>query len=209
MTTGPIPNPTPVSSTDLELDGHMWHVGVEWGLLQNRVAPVRISFTSCTPTESGGLKPDGLPITAARIRRLEIGTALKRLRPSKSSLEYVESNLRHERDLLLSLEDHAAKFHQDGSSAPRDTDAAIDACRGRITDLEALLAAATGPQRGRRLTPDVLAEVAEVYLRAKADPDQRVTAAVATHFNINKSTAGKRIMAARDDGFLERKPKDK
>jgi hypothetical protein len=59
-----------------------------------------------------------------------------------------------------------------------------------------------GPYRGRPLSMEQLERVAAVYLDAwgKGLP---VTAAVADHFCIAKSTAAKRIMAARKAGLLD------
>jgi hypothetical protein len=59
-----------------------------------------------------------------------------------------------------------------------------------------------GAQRGRRLSPAVLEEVAHVYRQAHAvgEPKQ---AAVAKAMGISRSMAAKRIMAARQAGLLE------
>jgi hypothetical protein len=59
----------------------------------------------------------------------------------------------------------------------------------------------TGPHRGRALTRAQLQAVADVYINAKRR-GWPVTDAVAEAFNVSKSTAGKRIMAARDAGLL-------
>ena len=65
-----------------------------------------------------------------------------------------------------------------------------------------LAAAVTGPKRGSALTSADLEAVAAVYKKA-ADTGFPVTAAVAEHFFINASTAGKRIMRARAAGLLD------
>ena len=60
---------------------------------------------------------------------------------------------------------------------------------------------AVGPQRGRSLAP-LLAEVADVYELAYRS-GQGVTSSVAEHFGVSRSTAAKRIMAARSAGLLD------
>lgn len=54
-------------------------------------------------------------------------------------------------------------------------------------------------QRRRYLTPDLLAEVAEVY---RANPG-RPTESVREHFTISKATASRWVRAARADGVLD------
>jgi hypothetical protein len=61
---------------------------------------------------------------------------------------------------------------------------------------------ARGPQRGRSHTPEVLAEVAQVYRRAYYE-GQSVQQAVAEHFTISPDAATKRIMKARAAGLLD------
>ncbi|MGK2947425.1 MAG: hypothetical protein ACSLFP_02550 [Acidimicrobiales bacterium] len=68
------------------------------------------------------------------------------------------------------------------------------------TDAEGL-AEAWGPRRGRALTRDDLQLVAEVYARAVASY-LPVTEAVAEACHVSRSTAGKRIMAARRAGLI-------
>jgi hypothetical protein len=58
-----------------------------------------------------------------------------------------------------------------------------------------------GPRRGRALGHDKLREVANIY-RAAFDDGDPVVEAVAAAFHISKSAAGKRIGAARREGFL-------
>lgn len=55
---------------------------------------------------------------------------------------------------------------------------------------------------GRRLSPDLLAEVARLYRQAYA-ARRPVTEAVAEGTNCKPSTASKRIMAARKAGLLD------
>jgi hypothetical protein len=59
-----------------------------------------------------------------------------------------------------------------------------------------------GPQRGKRLNRTQLEIVADAY-RAAYEAHRPVTAAVAAATNCSKSTAGKRIMAARRAGLLD------
>lgn len=61
--------------------------------------------------------------------------------------------------------------------------------------------ATVGPQRGRALTDADLQRVADVYRTAVRDGDG-VTDAVRRAFSVSKSTAGKRIMRAREAGLL-------
>ena len=63
-------------------------------------------------------------------------------------------------------------------------------------------AASFGVQRGRRLSPLVLQDVASVYRDAYAR-NLPVTQAIVEAFGVTKSTAGKRIMAARKAGLLD------
>jgi hypothetical protein len=58
-----------------------------------------------------------------------------------------------------------------------------------------------GPQRGRRLSLDELRLVADTYQRAR-ETYMPVTEAVAAACNVSRSTAGKRIMAARRAGLI-------
>lgn len=65
-----------------------------------------------------------------------------------------------------------------------------------------------GAQRGTALTDDALRAVAAVYRQAWQDEDS-VTKAVAEAFNVSPSTAAKRVMAARDRGFLGPTPSNR
>jgi hypothetical protein len=59
-----------------------------------------------------------------------------------------------------------------------------------------------GGHRGVVTSPEEIEQVAAVYRRAWGRGEQ-VTKAVADHFHISKSTAGKRIMRARKAGLLD------
>jgi len=61
---------------------------------------------------------------------------------------------------------------------------------------------ASGGHRGVVASEAELEELREVYVRAWG-LGEPVTEAVATHFNVSKSTAGKRIMKARKAGLLD------
>lgn len=63
------------------------------------------------------------------------------------------------------------------------------------------LASAWGPQRGRALDRSALERVADAYNRAVASY-MPVTQAVAEACHVSRSTAGKRIMAAREAGLI-------
>jgi hypothetical protein len=69
-----------------------------------------------------------------------------------------------------------------------------------VGDFDAFRSA--GPQRGRSLTPEVLAEVAAVYRDAYFD-GRSVQEAVAKHFVISRDAATKRIMKARAHHLLD------
>ena len=74
------------------------------------------------------------------------------------------------------------------------------AARVQIIDHLLEVTAAFGAHGGVATSDDELAALAIVYMDAHRSGG--VTQAVADHFNISKSTAGKRIMRARERGFL-------
>lgn len=115
---------------------------------------------------------DGGPITATAVRGLPLGEMLDEAR--SAGVTYAR---------------------QVGRAAGvwRDLEVSVRALEGFV---------ASGPQRGRGLSPAVLEEVAAVYRQARVD-GRSVQQAVADHFVVAPDTASKRIMAARRAGLIE------
>ena len=192
------------SSAVLSLDGSSWLLEVEWGLIGGRVEPTRVSVTSApSPPDTGVSQPQLRPVTADRLRRLPLGTAIAQLRAAGAAQEFAERRLREGDNELSELLDLRHQAGEGGFGRLwEQTSEAIDAHQQNLEEMTRLHEAAIGPQRGRLRTQHDHELVAAVYRRAYA-AGEPVTAAVAEHFHISTSTASKRIMAARQAGLLE------
>jgi hypothetical protein len=163
--------------TEASHDG--WTIRSTWKLIGDRMEPVAVSITTdpdWTPDLvrlAHPLQPGDRPVTASAMRALPLGEIL--------------GACRHE---MIAL---AGKTPKSGFLPKFD---------GALDELSAL--AGGGPQRGKSLSDDQLEHVVDVYRRARqgglVDDFGRpvgVTEAVATACNVSRSTAAKRIMAAR------------
>jgi hypothetical protein len=118
---------------------------------------------------------EGAPVTASMVRNLPLGEAMSAMH---------DVFLDRVRVRTISMLRHPSQMEPEVQ-----------------TELVNLLRS-MGPQRGRRRTDEELEAVAYVYRQAW-EARKPVTEAVATACKISRSTAGKRIMAARKAGLLE------
>lgn len=167
-----------------------WHVQVEWVVRDRVHQPCVIRIAMGDPDNDD----PAAQLTPSNIRRLPIGEIFKTARQQTAIA--VRSRVQHIQAL-------------GALSAFVDPDIAI---QDQLTDdVRALLKEVQrhadvrdtplGPQRGSAITDDQLHAVAEAYRQAK-NKGVPVTRAVAEAFNISESTAGKRIMKARQQGYL-------
>ena len=174
------------------MNGAAWIIHVDWILRDGTHEPCAITITMKDRDD----RTAAAQLTASTIRKLAIGDAIQMARnehaiSTSSEQQYWE--LLDQYDRL-----HTAVADGDFSRGIADELSRV------TTELERLDTARTtsvGPQRGSQISDDVLKEVADVYQRAQRR-GSAVTYAVATHFHVSESTAGKRIMKARQRGFL-------
>jgi hypothetical protein len=161
-----------------EVDGRQYAVMTEWDVIGGRLEPVSVTIKPFSEPPH--------PVLADAIRRLPLG-AMQRIRRA----EMVERGQFAQRVL-----DGKQKLTDDPGIAYINDLPFMKA----LVEREAELARA-GSHRGVATSPEELEEVARVYKKAwgRGAP---VTKAVANHFGISTSTAGKRIMRAREAGLL-------
>lgn len=172
----------PWRSTAVATDdrGRTWQVRVEWRLHQGRYEPLDISVRALGPA----------PVSAQVLRELPIGSITTELRShiAKRMAGLATAGRIEWTFIEWTLSDGQLSAHE-VLDAQRPAEA-IDTARR------------FGVQRGRRLGPEILGEVAGAYRAAWAEgrPVQR---AVADETGCSVSMAGKRIMAARKAGLLD------
>ena len=174
-----------------------WELSVIWGVVQGRPEPSQLTIAVAENTERGTSY-----LNAETIRSLPLGRVVDELRSAGDPVRFAKSRLATIQEQLAELDGHQrdSVFFGGGFKSLHDEMMELDAL---ATATETLLeAAAQGPQRGRTRTLADHEGVATVYRSAyeRGDP---VTEAVARAFHVSRSTAGKRIMAARRAGLLE------
>ena len=174
------------------MNGAEWIIHVDWIVRDGTHEPCAVTITIKDRDD----RTAAAQLTASSIRKLAIGDAIQMARnehaiSTSSEQQYWE---------LVDLRDRL-----DAALAAGDGDRAMaDELHHITTELERLDTVRTtsvGPQRGSQISDEVLKEVADVYQQASRRGSP-VTYAVATEFHVSKSTAGKRIMKARQRGFL-------
>jgi hypothetical protein len=193
--TGDLPlDKNPTTSVEIELDGAMWGIHIEWGAFNGRIDPARLSI-SC---------PEGtaLPVTASRIRRMPLGSVIAELRRQGVPAAYASDVLEHLDELIDDLQNTLENHENRGEAYDPWTRHRIEDAERRQALATKLREVALGPQRGRRRSQSDLEAVAAVYKDAFA-LGRPVQAAVAEHFHLSVSAAAKRIMAARQAGLLD------
>jgi len=176
-----------------DMNGTSWDIAVEWAVDDGTHFPCGITIAlrdrHSKPPKSGALSPNNIRrlnfraiFAAARQPDALRATARKQFDEALLEQEQLESALasghgtREIADLEAQLVEHLSQLHD-------------------------VLATPVGPHRGTPITDAQLEHVASIYKQAKAT-NQPVTQAVADAFHISVSTAGKRILKARNAGLL-------
>jgi hypothetical protein len=174
------------------MNGAEWIIHVDWIVRDGTHEPCAVTITMKDRDD----RTAAAQLTASTIRKLAIGDAIQMARnehaiSTSSEQQYWE---------LVDLRDRldAALAAGDGDRAMADE---LHHITTELTRLDTVRTTSVGPQRGSRISDEVLKEVADVYQRASLRGSP-VTYAVATEFCVSESTAGKRIMKARQRGFL-------
>jgi hypothetical protein len=174
-----------------------WVIGATWGIINGRPEPIAV--TIARPQ----VEPLDVPpiLNAVAIRSIPIGRALNALRQAGDARRYAEQRLSEIEELHAEAE---ALYHEMASFGGPTAALAdeVDELERSAAEHGELLEATRGPQRGRPRTRFDHQAVADVYRHAyeRGTPVQQ---AVAEAFHVSRSTAGKRIMAARKAGLLE------
>ena len=174
------------------MNGASWVIHVDWIVRDGTHEPCAITITM-KDRENRSAEAQ---LTASVIRKLAIGDAMQMARHGHA----IQTSTEQQYWELLDLCDRL-----DATLAAGDGDDAMAAELRRVTAelerLDTVRETPVGPKRGSRITDDTLQEIADVYQQAQRRGSP-VTYAVASHFHVSESTAGKRIMKARERGFL-------
>ena len=174
------------------MNGASWIIHVDWIVRDGALIPRAVSITM----DDDDSELPQAQINATTIRQLAIGEAIKLAREERAirtSTDQQYWELLDQRDRIEN-----AFITGDGSSQLAEMLAHVDDELDRLSEVRKT---PVGPRRGSPVPDAVLEEVAQVYRRA-SERGSPVTDAIAGHFHIAKSTAGKRIMKARQHGYL-------
>ena len=174
------------------MNGASWIIHVDWIVRDGTHEPCAVTITM---KDRDNRSPEA-QITASVIRKLAIGDAMQMARRGHA----IQTSTQQQYWELVDLRDRL-----EATFATGDGNRALAAELHRVTAelerLDTVRETPVGPQRGSKIADDTLQEVANVYQQAQLQGSP-VTYAVATHFHVSESTAGKRIMKARERGFL-------
>ena len=174
------------------MNGASWIIHVDWIVRDGTHEPCAITITM---KDRDNRSPEA-QLTASVIRKLAIGDAMQMARHGHA----IQTSTQQQYWELLDLLDRIEATFEAGHGGRE-----MAAERSRVTTelerLDTVRETLVGPKRGSKITNDTLQEIADVYQQAQRRGSP-VTRAVATHFHVSESTAGKRIMKARERGFL-------
>ena len=157
----------------VDVNGTPWTVKVEWTSRSGQSHPRSITFAL---SDSNAIPPASGRIRASNLRHFPFKDVLSLARQGRAERR---SSVRVYKDL-------------DAATRQGATRSVTDAKRSSIP---------TGPQQGARIGREQSQLVALIYEQA-VESGIGVTDAVANALNVSRSTATKRIMRARRDGFL-------
>ena len=174
------------------MNGASWIIHVDWIVRDGTHEPCAVTITM---KDRDNRSPEA-QLTASLIRKLAIGDAIQMARHGYAIQTTTEQQYWELVDLRDRLE--ATFATGDGNRAMA---AELDHITTELERLDTVRETPVGPKRGSKIADDTLQEIADVYQQAQRRGSP-VTYAVATHFHVSESTAGKRIMKARERGFL-------
>ena len=174
------------------MNGASWVIHVDWIVHDETHQPCAVTITM---KDRDNRSPEA-QLTASVIRKLAIGDAMQMARHGHAIQTRTEQQYWELVDLRDRLE--ATFATGDGNRAMA---AELDHVTAELERLDTVRATPVGPRRGSKIADDTLQEIADVYQQAQRRGSP-VTRAVATHFHVSESTAGKRIMKTRERGFL-------
>ena len=174
------------------MNGASWIIHVDWIVRDRTHEPCAVTITMM---DRDNRSPEA-QLTASVIRKLAIGDAIQMARHGHA----IQTTTQQQYWELVDLRDRldAALAAGDGDDVMA---AELDHITTELERLDTVRETPVGPKRGSKIADDTLQEIADVYQQAQRRGSP-VTRAVATHFHVSESTAGKRIMKARERGFL-------
>ena len=174
------------------MNGASWVIHVDWTVRDGTHEPCAVTITM---KDRDNRSPEA-QLTASVIRKLAIGDAIQMARHGHA----IQTTTQQQYWELVDLRDRldAALAAGDGDDVMA---AELDHITTELERLDTVRETPVGPKRGSKIADDTLQEIADVYQQAQRRGSP-VTRAVATHFHVSESTAGKRIMKARERGFL-------
>jgi hypothetical protein len=174
------------------MNGASWIIHVDWFVRDGSHEPCAVTISMKDRDD----RSTGAQLTASVVRKLAIGDAIQMARHGHAIQTSTQQQYWELVDLRDRLEATFAAGHGD-----RAMWAELDRVTTELERLDTVRETPVGPKRGSKIADDTLREVADVYQKATR-LGSPVTRAVATHFHVSESTAGKRIMKARERGFL-------
>lgn len=168
-----------------------WVINVDWVLRDGIHEPCAVTIAMKDPHSQA----PRARLTATNIRQLPIAEAIKLTRDQRA----IRASTERQYWELVDEKNHLDNAFNDGGGR-RDAEL-FWSITDELERLEELRDTPVGPQRGSAITDSSLQEVAKAYMRA-IERGLPVTEAVATQCRVSKSTAGKRIMKARQRGYL-------
>ena len=177
----------------IDVNGTEWHATLQWSVADDTHFPSAISFAipdrTALPKTSGALTP-------TNIRRLNLGAILAAGRTPDA----IRQAAQREQDGVITEFDAIGSMLEagDGTHSAFET---FSRLHDIIEASDRVLTTPVGPQQGTRITQEQLELTASIYKQAAA-VGQPVTQAVADALHVSTSTAGKRIMKARQAGLI-------
>lgn len=177
----------------IDVNGTEWHATLQWSVVDGTHFPSAITFAipdrTALPETSGAITP-------TNIRRLNLGAVLAAGRTPDA----IRQAAQREFDSVITEFDVIDSMFAagDGTHSAFET---LSRLRDIIEASERVLSTPVGPQQGTRITQEQIELTARIYKQAVA-VGQPVTQAVADALHVSTSTAGKRIMKARQAGLI-------